>query len=276
MAESLSRSASEAGDNSSVFDETEESEYSEAAGETGEEGADSDFGDETTPVPEGELRRVDSISQFEQGVGVEVALDSESESEGDGPAPPHLSVFSGETAEAAGEFLADTLCGIDTPQLRVHHPSMAAPALPLPPCAGSSSADGREWAETSRGTMLGLSVRRVDTMDLLRVPGASGPSPCLGMAWRAAVFPVSNANLHSAANAQHSIPPVAVRQMDSLDLLTTPGAAPLTPAVLAGDPTSVGFGTNGFAGRAGWVGVGGLAGGAEEEGPASKRQRETR
>ena len=126
-----------------------------------------------------------------------MAPDSEAESDAEGPVLPRLSLaaLSGETADAAGEFLASTLDGLDTPTLRVHHPTgMLAPALMplLPPCrcisseqpphqgSSSSSADARPDvvdAETPLDSMLRIPVRSVDTMDLIRVPGGECPSP---------------------------------------------------------------------------------------------------
>lgn len=176
-------------------------------------------GAEVTPAHSVGLRRIDTLGQFAQGVGVEVAVDANDSdsgpaSEGEGPPLPHrldIAGISRDTADAAGEFLAGALIGVETPMLRVNPSNeMRPPVLPLLPASRHSSAGAAAAAEgeSARGVPVPLSLCRIDTMDLLRVPTCE-PSPLQGLRFGipAPEIPGLIAN-------------------DSLDMLRLPSATP--------------------------------------------------
>jgi hypothetical protein len=214
--EAVSQSASELGDGS-VFDEGEESETSGLEDLWDESEGDEEAVDpaaETTPAHTVSLRRIDTLSRFEQGVGVEVAVDASDQEQGP-PLPCRLNLagISRDMAEAAGEFLAGALIGVDTPLLRVTPGGEKRPQeLPLLPSSKQSPAGAALAAEveTARGMPLPLPMCRVDTMDLLRIPTCE-LSPLLSQAIQ---FGIPMAEIPS------------VESTDSLDMLRLPSATP--------------------------------------------------
>lgn len=178
-------------DGSEVFDE-QDGDLSESVAEEEEE----EEGGEEEPFPESiGLHRVDTLGSFSEEVGAaEVspdAGDAAADAAPAGEAPPvpgrrlSISAMSTETISAASEYLATTLGAVETPRLAGAAPAAVAASLPLRPAHGSlddrlaKQSGGGGGASCSAGgdpSGLPLSVRRVDTLDLLQLPDG-GVSP---------------------------------------------------------------------------------------------------